>query len=110
MRAGHPAAAEPSLRIGLHKLESDPTADPAWVAEARSDWGSCLAHLGRYAEAEEALLSAYQLYRPGGEAPAQVSARKALKHLVELYRVWNKPEQLARYRSLLERYERIDSW
>jgi hypothetical protein len=87
-------------------LESDPTADPVWIAEARSDWGACLTQIGLYEEAEQALLGAYQVYRPGGEAPAKISARKTLTHLVELYRAWSKPEELARYRSLLESCER----
>jgi hypothetical protein len=110
LRAGNPEAAEPSLRAGLTELESDPAADPVWVAEAQSDLGSCLVQLGRYAEAEQALLAAYQVFRPGGKAPARVSGRQTLKHLVELYGAWNRPEQEARYRSLLEGEERAGNW
>jgi hypothetical protein len=102
MRAGAPEAAEPELRAWLEKLEADPSADPVWVAEARSDWGACLVQLGRHAEAEQALLLAYRVFRPDGAAPAQVTERATVKRLVELYQAWNKPEEAARYRALLE--------
>jgi tetratricopeptide (TPR) repeat protein len=110
LRAGEPEAAERSLRNALELLEKDPESDPAWVADVRSDWGACMVQLGFYAEAEDALLRAYKVFSPDGEAPGRVSARTALKRLTELYRAWNKPELLARYQSLLERYERRDRW
>jgi hypothetical protein len=110
LRIGELQAAERSLRIGLELLESDPAADPAWLADARSDWGASMARLGYFAEAEEALLGAYRAFDRGGEAPARVSARRTLERLVELYQAWNKGEQLARYRRLLEGYEQGGRW
>ena len=101
-RDGKFAEAEPLLRRSSSSLQQSPEVDPAWIADARSEWGACLVHLGRYAEAEEPLLQAYQTFRPSGEAPARVLARTTLNRLHGLYLAWNMPDEAAKYRLLLE--------
>ena len=61
--------------------------------------------LGRHAEAEEPLLQAYGAFRPGGAVASDAMTRKSLKRLIALYEGWNKPAQVAEYRSLLGKRE-----
>ena len=87
----------------MSSVEQASDVDLAIIAQARSEWGACLLQLGRLAEAEEPLLQAYRTFRPSGEAPATVLARTALRHLIELYRAQDRPEEAAKYRRLLEK-------
>ena len=104
-RDGNFAEAEPLLRLSLSDLQQAPEADPALIADLRSELGACLVQLGRYAEAEELLLQAYRTFRPAGEAQAEVLARMTLSRLHALYLAWNRPDEATKYRWLLEQAE-----
>jgi hypothetical protein len=62
--------------------------------------GACLTRLGRYEQAQNALLEAHEILvsTVGEENPQTL---KAVANLVELYDAWNKPSESERWRNEL---------
>jgi tetratricopeptide (TPR) repeat protein len=108
---GEPAAAEPLIRDGLRIRLRSPqmvpnrrriVSDDDWsIGAAKSLLGAALIARAQYSEAEAVLLEA----RRDLEAlpsPATRDVHATLRRLVDLYTAWRKPEEAARYRTLLE--------
>jgi len=62
--------------------------------------GSCRAKLGGFEEAEHLLVHGYRVLEQHTDLPSDVK-QLALRHLVELYRSWNKPDRAAHYQAML---------
>lgn len=102
---GEAAAAEPLIREALRVRRLSPQMVPNrrrivpeddWsVGAAESLLGATLVALGRYGEAEAALLEAYKPSAPAAELQATT------QRLVDLYTRWGKAEAADRYRVLL---------
>ena len=56
-----------------------------------SDYGACLTRLGRYDEAETALLEAHQTLT-AALGPAHRTTIKSVRHLMVLYEAWDAAE------------------
>jgi tetratricopeptide (TPR) repeat protein/predicted Ser/Thr protein kinase len=63
--------------------------------------GKCLTRLGRYAEAEAALLKSVEILE-AAFGPAHGRTTGAISTLADLYDAWEKPEQAAQWRGRLE--------
>jgi tetratricopeptide (TPR) repeat protein/tRNA A-37 threonylcarbamoyl transferase component Bud32 len=63
--------------------------------------GCGLREAGRYAESETDLLECYRLYRDKG-GDGHSDTQYAIRALIKLYEAWSKPEQVERFRPLLE--------
>ena len=70
------------------------------VANICSKYGICLIKLWKFAEAEKQLLIALPTLRDTAGDKDKMTPR-AIRRLVELYQEWGKPDQAAKYRSLL---------
>jgi tetratricopeptide (TPR) repeat protein len=85
-------AVEIAERLGLDGYCEIPT--------LRRDFGRCLTDLGRYEDAEEQLLAAYE-----GESAMRGDehryTREAVANLVHLYEAWGKPDKGAEWRAKL---------
>ena len=57
----------------------------------------------RFSSAEQSLLHALRIYQDTRTPPAHKDHQLALRTLVRLYEQWRKPEEAARYRTLLPR-------
>jgi serine/threonine-protein kinase len=68
------------------------------VGQLQSDMGACLTALGRYPEAESALIAGHALLAKGRKESAVAAA---LERLVALYSAWGKPERAAEYRAIM---------
>ena len=98
---GDTEAAGGLLEEALAVLRLPPSRDGWNLADAESLFGVWLAQSGRYREAEERLVAGYRTIRDlRGESSAD--ARIALRRLVDLYSAWNRPDQAAAYRALLD--------
>jgi tetratricopeptide (TPR) repeat protein len=74
--------------------------DVVLVGSATRTWGSALAALGRYPEAEEHLLAAFERQRGElGEGHAQ--SQSTVKALVELYEAWGRDSDAVTWRGRL---------
>lgn len=94
--------AEQLFAEALHGLSPDVPGDDRLIHELVSRRGACLTELRQYAEAEPPLQSSYDALAAtyGRESkPAQ----DALRRLIRLYEMWNKPDKLAQYRALRNR-------
>ncbi|MEM7203241.1 MAG: serine/threonine-protein kinase [Planctomycetota bacterium] len=92
-----PDAARPLLVEALALREEHLAPDNWRIASSRGVLGRCLAHCGDFARAEEQLTAAYGVLDrtlPAGHRRRPI----AVAHLIELYELWNKPEQAARWR------------
>ncbi len=92
--------AESVLRECL-SIRQEILAEDSWLLyHVMSLLGTSVGGQGKYAEAEPLLLRGYELMNP----PESRSSRKrqALEHLVELYEDWDKPDEAARWRKLLD--------
>jgi tetratricopeptide (TPR) repeat protein len=115
----HPELASGRMALAEHLIETERSAEGCtlvpgivaalvsahgegnWrVAVARGLDGICLHAAGRREEAEAQLLSS--LAGLETEAGARKSMRMTLRRLVSLYEGWNRPQDAARYRQLLE--------
>jgi serine/threonine-protein kinase len=68
---------------------------------SRAGLGVCLLRLGRFQEAEGHLVFALDVERNTlGESHERVL--HVVSNLVELYEAWGKPDEAAKYRSLLQ--------
>lgn len=97
---GKPDEGERWLRESL-ELRRKTLPEGHWlVSSAESVLGEHLTQVGRYAEAEKLLLPAEaRLVAERGAKSPQVSA--ARERVVKLYEAWNRPEDAARWRTLL---------
>jgi serine/threonine protein kinase/tetratricopeptide (TPR) repeat protein len=93
--------AEALMRESL-KVREDNFPPGHWViASSVSHLGAVIARRGRFAEAESLLVTSERrlVELRGEEAPP---VRDARKRLVMLYEEWNRPDEAARWRALLE--------
>ena len=56
-----------------------------------SQYGRCLTNLGRFEEAETALLEAYEIIEPALK-PGHSQRTEAVQNLVTLYETWGRPD------------------
>jgi serine/threonine-protein kinase len=68
--------------------------------KTRSVLGCCYARLGRFEEAEPLLLESYPWIRDD-RGPGHKRTVQACERIIELYELWGKPEQAARWRAEL---------
>jgi len=94
---GECTEALPYLEEGIEVYESLSGGDPANTGNTRSHYGACLTELGRYQEAEDALLAAYSAIQAGRDDEHLWTTRTA-DRLVALYEAWGKPDRAAEYR------------
>jgi len=99
-----PQDAERELRHGLRLNLGGASVDQEQVAVARTWLGRALAEQRRYAEAEPVLLSAYDSL--AGRSHMARQAKVAARHLVALYRAWNRPNDVRRYEALMSEAKR----
>jgi len=95
---GDAIQAEPLIREGL-TIREEHLPDDWHTYDARSHFGFCLTHLGRYREAEEVLAKTYAVLteeRGAGDRHTRRTARR----LADLYEAWGKPELYAHYSAL----------
>ena len=71
------------------------------TAIARTVLGRCLAHRGSFGEAEGVLLEGYRVL-DAERATGDTYRRDALEYLIELYELWGRPAEAAKYRAALE--------
>jgi eukaryotic-like serine/threonine-protein kinase len=93
---GNAQEAEGLLREGLQFRQSKLRSGHWQIAEAQSSLGYCLAALKRYDDAEPLLLESYATIKSLRNESDSLT-RRALAHLINLYRVWGKPEKAAQY-------------
>ncbi len=94
------AEAVPLAEAAVRHFEHTLGIDSPWTVAARRTFGLALLGEGRFAEAEPHLLWSLEQHRDSGSGPDIV--RKALERLIELYDSWQRNEEEARYRQLLE--------
>lgn len=94
---GNCEGALPIIEESLVVYEGQSVGGPADAANARSHYGACLTELGRYEEAEVALLAAYPAIQAirGDE---HLWTTRTLDRLVALYEVWGNADEAAKYR------------
>jgi serine/threonine-protein kinase len=107
---GKPEAAEPLIREGLRIRLRSPEMVPNrrrilpeddWsIAATKSLLGASLIALKRYGEAEAVLLEARRDLDVQPSPPRR-DIRMTVSRLFDLYTVWGKPDEAARYRALL---------
>ncbi|MBN1204663.1 MAG: serine/threonine protein kinase [Myxococcaceae bacterium] len=102
---GRFAEAEKVLRENLVIWRESLPAGHWRLAQGDSVLGGCLAKLGRYAEAEPLLAGSFPLLEKS-KGLRNPETQLALERLVELYRAWRKPVELARYEALLAQARR----
>ena len=91
-QAGRPAEGEPLLRDAVARARRLLPPGHAIIGASLRKHGVCLMRLGRYPEAEQTLLAAYESHR-GGLGPEHTRTLHAARDLVELYKGWGKPEK-----------------
>jgi len=74
-------------------------ADHWLTADSTGDLGACLFELGRYADAEEHLVRAHDIFQSVGNRPRFL--RQARQRLIDLYQSWNRPGDARHYEALL---------
>jgi serine/threonine-protein kinase len=94
---GNAREAEGLLREGLEFRQSKLKSGHWQIAEAQTSLGDCLAALKRYDDAEPLLLESYATIKRLRNESDWLTHR-ALAHLINLYRVWGKPEKAAQYK------------
>jgi tetratricopeptide (TPR) repeat protein len=72
--------------------------DPVLVGSARRTWGQALTSLGRFAEAEQPLLSAYEL-QAAELGPTHGQTQSSIGALVDLYEQWGRGADADAWRS-----------
>jgi len=73
--------------------------DAVFVGSARRTWGQALTALGRYPEAEEQLLAAYEI-QDEELGPGQMHTQSTVRALVKLYEAWNRAGEAATWKAL----------
>lgn len=99
-RTGHAGEAEPLLRESFDRAKKDlPSADVR-TPLIEENLGVCLTALGKFDEAAPFLSHSYETLKArDGEKNSLTTA--AVKHLVELYEKWKRPDLATKYRALL---------
>jgi serine/threonine protein kinase/Flp pilus assembly protein TadD len=94
------ARADSLLRRALPTARSVCADEPYFLANLLSSWGVCLMPLGRYAEAETALLEAHSLLEStvGGASP---ETRTVVANLTKLYELRDRPADAELWRAKL---------
>lgn len=93
------AAAEPFLKQLIERRERTLPSDPS-LARMHEMHGICLVRMEHFEKAEAALLKAHKLFEQTvGDHP---STQKTVKHLVDLYRRWNREESRVAWEQRLE--------
>jgi len=105
LQNGKPAEAETVFREASAIWEHIRPAGHWQIAYERYAISLALIAQERYDPAEKILLEAYQTLRDAQGAP-RVYSRRILTELVKLYRAWDKPEQAAAFRELLDKAQR----
>ncbi len=102
LAAGSAEAALPLLEESLG-LRRDVLPPGHWqIGVTQDTLGAALAMLGRWPEAERHLLEALALLDAALD-PSDERGRAALRHLVELYEAWNRPDDARTHRRRLSR-------
>jgi serine/threonine-protein kinase len=97
-KTGNSTEGEKILREALRLRVATLPKEHFWIALARGALGECLTTQQRFNEAEPLLTESYYMLNSklGARDPRTV---EAVRRLSNLYQVWNKPEQAARYRA-----------
>ena len=101
LERGDAEIAEPLFREAVEIARAVFEPDDWRLALTESEYGACLSELGRYAAAEELLLSGFQVLEGSLGRQDRLTLRAA-ERLVDLYEAWGKNEQAARYAVLLK--------
>ena len=99
--AGALETATTFLRAHVARLEESLGAEHPEYARARSELGELLARAEGYEEAQELLLSAYEVLRAEGR-PSADATRETLVRIVDLYEALGQPELAEEYGELLD--------
>ena len=75
--------------------------DSRSLSTFRGAWGRTLFGLERFAEAEPVLLARFE-QRRRAYGPDHRRTRSTIRHLIDLYEEWGKPQSAATYRAMLE--------
>ena len=97
---GNPHDAEPLLREGVERWRKMVPAGHWRIAVSESALAGCLIQLQHLEEAERLLLQGFEILQ-NKRGIQSVEAQRTLKRLVELYKIRNKPETVAKYQALL---------
>lgn len=97
---GAPGEALPVLERALAIRAADYTPADPLMAATNAAYGHALAQLGRFEEAERAMLESVPYLAEAG-APPNRRARLALAWTADLYEAWNRPEEAMRFRERL---------
>jgi len=87
--------AEPLYLQAIDTYEETLGADHHRTALCRQDYGLLLLKLGRYEDAEQKMLFGLQVLEEDR------ARQETIRHLIELYETWGKPEKAAEYRAML---------
>lgn len=101
MDEGNYTAAEPLLVEALRVRRVSLPEGHRYTAESLYELGDCYRGLGRYAEAEELILEAYDSLVES-QGPENGRTRRAARRLVRLYEDWGRPDDAERYRGVAE--------
>jgi len=94
---GEIESAGPLFREAIETASAALGDENSEVAVIKMKLGACLSRQGRYEEGEAWLLDAHRVMYAAGYQGTQ----KPVRHLIELYDSWGKPEEADRYRELL---------
>lgn len=101
MRQDNATEAEAPLREALAIRRKAAPADHRSIGSVQGLLGWCLTELDQYEEAEPLLIASYQAIQ-AHRGPQHRRTKEALEHLIDLYEAWDKPDQAAPYRDLLQ--------
>lgn len=93
-------SAEPLLREILTSMKNTRPEGHRYIADAQSDLAACITQLGKYVEAEELLVSGYEVHKEKRGAD-HGRTLETLERLIELYTVWDRPDEAASYKTIL---------
>ncbi len=105
---GDPRSAEPRLREALAIRREATPESISGIARAQIALGGCLLALDRLEEAQERLVEGYAMLESQPEHrewDQREWTLRALRNLVEIYRIRDEPEKVDEYRSLLRSVE-----
>jgi non-specific serine/threonine protein kinase/serine/threonine-protein kinase len=94
---GEIESAGPLFREAIETASAALGEENSELALIKMKFGACLFRQGRYEEAEAWLLDAHRVMYAAGHQGTQ----RPVRHLIELYESWGRPEAADRYRELL---------
>ena len=71
------------------------------IFQAQSALGASLVGQGHFEEAEPLVVDAYDHMKDDQRVPAEI-VRMTLETVIRLYTAWEKPDEAARYRAMME--------